>query len=81
MDGLMDKGRTRKGIDKEGRALTWAGRALTKAGRANISSDNFDIITPNRLILGRNSTRGLPMEGPLMPPEEIQFIREKIEIR
>ena len=36
---------------------------IAKSNQSNLSSDNFDIITPNRLILGRNSARGLPMEG------------------
>ena len=36
---------------------------IAKSNQSNVSSDNFDIITPDRLILGRNSKRGLPMEG------------------
>ena len=36
---------------------------IAKSNQTNLSSDTFDIITPNRLILGRNNVRGLPAEG------------------
>ena len=31
---------------------------IAKSNQTNLSSDTFDIITPNRLILGRNNVRG-----------------------
>ena len=36
---------------------------IAKSNQSNVSSESFDIITPNRLILGRNNVRGLPIEG------------------
>ena len=36
---------------------------IGKSNQTNLSSDTFDIITPNRLILGRNNRRGLSSEG------------------
>ena len=36
---------------------------IAKSNQSNVSSESFDIITPNRLILGRNNVCGLPIEG------------------
>ena len=36
---------------------------ITKNNQSNLSSDTLDIVTPNRLILGRNNCRGLSADG------------------
>ena len=36
---------------------------IAKGGNTRVASDSFDVITPNRLLLGRNNMRGLSGDG------------------